>query len=200
MIFYFHGFSSGVKSHKAGVIKEYFNQFSIFVPGYTSHQPRNSITFLENYINEHLDANPAERIMLMGSSLGGYYAQYLATKIRAVAAVVLINPCLEPTVTLASQVGERVNNVTNMPFRFTQKDLEEFPQYDISLESLFCPTLVLLDEGDELIDYQVASDKYQGKGRVIVYPDGDHWFRHLDDALPEIKSFYNLYVQQKKLA
>jgi predicted esterase YcpF (UPF0227 family) len=197
MIIYFHGFSSSEKSHKANVIKEYFKAYEIYIPDYPSHQPRSSISYLENYIQSRAEDNPEQCIMLMGSSLGGFYAQYFASQNKTVVAAVLINPCLQPTITLASQVGEQVNSVTNKPFRFTKEDLQGFAQYDVPSNKVFYPTLLLLDEGDEFIDYRIASSKYRDKGRVIVYPGGDHWFRHLDEALPEIESFYKLHVKVK---
>ena len=195
MIFYFHGFSSGAKSHKASVIRKYFSQYEIFIPDYPSHQPRTSIEYLKEYIKQNTKGVNAKPVMLMGSSLGGYYAQFLATQYSFVSAVVLINPCLEPQVTLVSQIGEQINTVTNEPFHFTRGEFDEFSQYDVATAKIFRPTLVLLDEGDEIIDCRVASKRYENSGRVIVYPGGDHWFRHMDVALPVIESFYKLHVE-----
>lgn len=194
MIFYFHGFSSGANSQKATAIKNYLNQYSILVPDYPSHQAHQSIEFLQHYIQTHHVDQSQQKILLMGSSLGAYYAQYLAKQFQNVSAVVLINPCLQPQLTLASQIGEQVNSVTGETFRFTKEDYDGFSQLDVEQQELFNPTLVLLDEGDELIDYRVAADRYKGKGKVISYPGGDHWFRHLDQALPEIESFYREMV------
>ena len=194
MIFYLHGFSSGSKSHKAGIIKDYLSQYEIYVPDYKSHQPENAVTYLKQYIEEQVNDNGHNSVMLIGSSLGGYYAQYLATQYDFIVAVVLINPCLQPGITLMSQVGDQKNIVTGEVFCFTQWDLSAMDQIEVSDGSKCKPTLVLLDEGDELIDYRYAARKYGENGRVIVYPDGDHWFRHLDEALPEIESFYKLHI------
>lgn len=197
MIFYFHGFSSGANSQKANAIKSQLGAFSVFVPQYPSHQPSKAITYLEHFIKEKRENVSVDRIMLMGSSLGGFYAQYLAGIIENVCALVLINPCLEPEVTLASQVGEQVNTVTGETFYFGVDDLEDFSQFDVGPQNLFKPALVLLDEGDEIIDYRFAQQKYKGRGKVIVYPGGDHWFRHLNEAIPEIDLFYRSAVLGK---
>lgn len=198
MIFYFHGYSSGADSQKANAIRKYLNKFSIFIPEYPSHQPRESVATLQEYINSHLSKNVNQGIMLMGSSLGGYYAQYLATKVENVKALVLINPCLQPQITLESQIGHQVNSVTGESFEFTQADYDALSEHEVEQQNLFEPALVLLDEGDELIDYQVAEKRYRPKGRVIVYPGGDHWFRHLEEALPEIESYYLSMVLQAR--
>ena len=194
MIIYLHGFSSGAKSHKAGIFERYFKQYEIRIPEYRSHQPRQSISYLQDYIQEHVALSKSPGVMLIGSSLGGYYAQYLAAQYDFIFAVVLINPCLQPHITLASQIGEQLNCVTGKPFYFSREDYESLTQYDVQRDKLIKSTLVLLDQGDEIIDYRFAQEKYKGKGRVIVYPGGDHWFTHLDQALPEIEMFYKTNV------
>jgi len=193
---YLHGFSSGAKSHKAGIFERYFKQYEISIPEYHSHQPRQSISYLQDYIKEHVAQCKSPGVMLIGSSLGGYYAQYLATQYDFTIAVVLINPCLQPQITLASQIGEQLNCVTGKPFYFSQEDYESLAQYDVPRNKLEKSTLVLLDQGDEIIDYRFAQEKYKGKGRVILYPGGDHWFKHLDQALPEIEMFYKAHVRE----
>jgi len=199
MIIYLHGFSSGAQSNKAGVIKDYFSKYSVFVPDYVSHQPGNAINYLERYIEQKFINSEEQYVMLMGSSLGGFYVQYLASQYDFVSAAVLINPCLQPLVTLASQTGEQINSVTGKPFTFTEDDLKAMANYDVPASGLFNPTLVLLDEGDEFIDYRYALERYRDKGKVIVYPGGDHWFRHLDEAMPEIEQFYTLHVKRKPI-
>ena len=194
MIFYFHGFSSGASSNKANVIKKYLAKHSVFVPEYPSHQPHEAVIILRQFIKSRVDSKPHQKIMLMGSSLGGYYAQYLAKKLGNVNGLVLINPCLQPQITLKSQIGHQINCVTGTSFEFTQADFNALAEYDVEQQQLFEPTLVLLDEGDEIIDCRVAEKKYQHRGKVITYPGGDHWFRHLDEALPEIESFYQSVV------
>ena len=198
MIFYFHGFSSGAKSHKATVFKKSFTDFDLFVPDYSSHQPIESIRYLDNYIKQNISENQNQKIMLIGSSLGGYYAQYLASVIQEVVALVLINPALEPQKTLLAHVGRQINMVTQKSFDFTQQDYDALHLYDVPSAKVFTPALVLLDEADEIIDYQHAAQVYSAQvdngSQVISYPGGDHWFQHLEQAIPEIISFYRSTV------
>lgn len=53
------------------------------------------------------------------------------------------------------------------------------------------PTLVLLDEADEALDYRTAQAFYRDCGQVIVYPGGSHRFEHLPAALPEIRGLHD---------
>ena len=45
---------------------------------------------------------------------------------------------------------------------------------------------MLLDEGDELLDYREAEAFYRGCGKILVYPGGNHRFEHLPQAGDEI--------------
>ena len=137
------------------------------------------------------EINP-QKLVLMGSSLGAYYAQYLANQLTFVSGVVLINPALQPQLTLHPYIGRQVNQVTGQPFEFSQQHFEELRLFDVQVNAIRCPTLVLVDEDDELIDYQDALNRYGSHGRVIVYPGGSHRFDHLPDAIPEIREFCEL--------
>jgi hypothetical protein len=138
-----------------------------------------------------MTAHRAPFVMLVGSSLGGYYARYLATVIEAVNSVVLINPALNPGDTLDVCLGQNTNMVTGEPFELTPDDLRNLRTYDVPRAGVLKPTLVLLDAGDEVIDYRVAETFYQDRGQVIVYPGGSHRFEHLNEAAREITAFYH---------
>ncbi|WP_455202453.1 YqiA/YcfP family alpha/beta fold hydrolase [Kaarinaea lacus] len=190
MIIYLHGFSSAAASHKATVLREAFSQYNFLVPDYPSHQPSASISFLSDYIKEKTRELNDEPLMLMGSSLGGYYAQYLGVHPGVISKLVLINPALQPQITLQPYIGQQTNMVTGAAFIFSQQNYNELAQFEVSAEDIIAPTLVLLDEGDEIIDYRFAEELYKNSARVIVYPGGSHWFDHMDEAIPEIASFY----------
>jgi predicted esterase YcpF (UPF0227 family) len=192
MIIYLHGFSSGAASQKAVKLKRLLSPVPLMVPEYPSHRPRESIALLTQIITRQAAENSDGKIMLIGSSLGGYYAQYLASALPVVHGVVLINPALQPQLTLQGYTGQQTNMVTGKVFEFRQQDFEELSQFDMPAGAIRVPSLVLLDEGDEVIDYKYAAKRYNSLGRVIVYPGGSHWFDHLESAAPEILSFYQL--------
>jgi predicted esterase YcpF (UPF0227 family) len=193
MIIYLHGYSSAARSRKAQWLKDNISGIPVLVPDYASHQPERAVEQITNVISQNGDTP----LMLIGSSLGGYYAQYLGATLDAVNKVVLINPALQPQQTLTPVVGRQTNMVTGESFEFTRDDLEALGQYDVKADNVSVPTLVLLDEGDDIIDYAYAKQKYDSIGKVIVYPGGSHWFTHLDDALPEILDFYHCGVLSK---
>ena len=190
MIIYLHGFSSAAASRKAAFLKQELSQYNFLVPEYPSHQPKISIDFLTDYVKAKIRERNNEPLMLMGSSLGGYYAQYLGVHLDAVNKVVLLNPALQPRKTLKPYIGQQTNMVIGKSFIFTQQNFDELAQYKVSTKDVVAPTLVLLDEGDEVIEYRFAEAQYKDIGRVLIYPDGSHRFDHLEEAVQEIEVFY----------
>ena len=128
--------------------------------------------------------------MLIGSSLGGFYAQYLGVQLEEVTSAVLINPALQPQITLKPCIGRQINMLTGEAFIFRQQDCDELQRFEVPTDDITVPTLVLLDKGDEVIDYHFAEEQYKNIGRVITYPGGSHRFDHLEEAMPEIAAFY----------
>jgi len=191
MIVYLHGFSSGAASRKATQLKHALEPIDVLVPEYPSHQPRNAIATLVKFITHREAKNKKQKFLLIGSSLGGFYAQYLATRLEQVSGVVLINPALQPQLTLKPYIGQLSNQVTGESFKFSERDFLELAEFDIPATTVSVPTLVLLDKGDDVIDYQFAAHRYQDIGRVIAYPGGSHWFDHLEVAIPEIQKFHD---------
>ena len=170
MIIYLHGFSSAATSHKAILLQQQLSQYNFLVPEYPSHQPDTSIDLLSVYIKKKSGEHNNEQVMLIGSSLGGFYAQYLGVHLDVVTAAVLINPALQPQITLKPHIGQQTNMVTGETFIFRQQDFDELQRFEVPTNDITVPTLVLLDKGDEVIDYRFAEKRYKDISRVIVYP------------------------------
>ena len=126
--------------------------------------------------------------MFIGSSLGGFWAQYLAPEFDA--SLVLINPSLRPDETLARHVGRFRNTATGTETVLTLDNVRILKAYRVEPCDPRVPTLALLDERDEVLDYRIAATALRGCGKTIVYPGGSHRFDHLNEALPEIRALY----------
>ncbi len=186
MIIYLHGFNSSGNSAKGQFLKHHLPDIPVSTPTY-HHDPEIAVTILEQLIEETLQKNP--QLTLIGSSLGGFYAQYLAHRYRLKS--VLINPALMPLETLYDYLGKNTNFYTGETYVLTQAHLEALLTLDIPepcVESV--PTLLLLDKGDELLDYRLAVNRYQDCAEVIIFEGGDHQFQHLPEALAKIRAFY----------
>lgn len=144
--------------------------------------PEEAIAQLE----EILATKSEQQWLLMGSSLGGYFATYLAEKHQLKA--VLINPAIRPFDLLVDYVGQQENPYTKEVYQVTEEHMYQ-------LKSLFCERIsqkqymVMVQTGDEVLDYQQAVDKYQDC-QLIVQPDGNHSFVNYNDMLPTIMKFF----------
>ena len=102
-VLYLHGFLSSVQSLKAQQARAYCSEIglreNITIPQ-MSHGPAETIAQLHALIDEIDTGN----LVLMGSSLGGYYATYLSEFYQAPA--VLINPAVRPYELWESRLGE----------------------------------------------------------------------------------------------
>ncbi|MCB1762317.1 MAG: alpha/beta fold hydrolase [Gammaproteobacteria bacterium] len=192
MVIYLHGFSSGAASNKAATFRQALPEIPFLILDYPAHQPHAAVTFITHQITQAKSSYPDQALVLMGSSMGGFYARFLAAALDVVDRVVLINPALEPEKTLKSYIGLNRNMVTGEPFEFSQQDFDDMADYLIGPSSPTRPTLVLLDEGDEVIDYRVAAGIYEREGKVVCYPGGSHRFEHIEAALLEIRHFLGI--------
>lgn len=126
-------------------------------------------------------------VTLIGSSLGGHYASWLAERhdLRAI----LINPAIIPALDLGRFIGEHRNYHTGEAFTFTPADAE-----DLRAQCL-PPTperyWLLLETGDEVLDYRAASAHFAG-ARQTVLTGGDHSFVHFPDFISQIIEFADI--------
>ncbi|MGX2038874.1 YqiA/YcfP family alpha/beta fold hydrolase [Methylocaldum sp. MU1018] len=184
MIVYLHGFRSSPASAKARRLAERMAARGLADRFWCEQLPVGPRQAIER-IERALAQSPTVPT-LVGSSLGGYYATYLAEKhdLRAV----LINPAADAPRTLAAFVGPQTNLYTGETFEFTSEHIAE-------LDALAVPQLarperfwLLVETGDEVLDYRQAVQKYAG-ARQTVIEGGDHSFRHFPDFLDAIVDF-----------
>ncbi len=176
-LLYLHGFVSCGKGHKSTALAEHFGKENVFAPD-LPYAPDDAIAYLEDLLaSRHFD-------LLVGSSLGGFYATFLAEKYAHKA--VLLNPSTEPYETLAPYVGEQRRFCDGETFRFEAAYLQQLKQYVTTPET--GEYLVLLQSGDEVLDYRKAEAKYQSQ-RVIVEYGGNHRFENIEDYLSMIGNF-----------
>ncbi|RUM91827.1 MAG: hypothetical protein DSZ27_05555 [Thiomicrospira sp.] len=192
MILYLHGFLSSGNSHKGQWVKAHFNALGteVLTPTYPIDFPEHSVAFIESIIQEsilpHVESNPDQAWCIFGSSMGGFYGQYLAQKYQV--PLVMINPALDPVPLLEPYSGSHVNEATGESFKIDSPYLKALKSFyrapDTSIDSL-----VLLDEKDEVIPFKIAQQQYQNIGKVLVFKEGNHAFQHLEPAWSEMRSF-----------
>jgi predicted esterase YcpF (UPF0227 family) len=181
MVIYIHGFGGSGEGSKAKIFREYFGSINErFVAPSLSYVPELAIKTLEELI-ESYEGN----VSLIGSSLGGYYSLYLSQKYDT--KVVLINPAINPEVTLKRALGDAPNFYDESSFRWSEKHLMMLKNYrrDILDQSKI---LLLLQKGDELLDYREAV-KFLPHTNIKLEEGGSHSFDGIERYLEEIKTF-----------
>ena len=187
MIIYLHGFNSSGASAKGQFLSEHLDDITILTPSY-HYNPTRAIAMLCELIEESLRLD--KNLLLAGSSLGGFYTQYLARQYSL--KNVLINPALLPLTILEDYLGENVNYYTGERYTLNREHLAALEALDVPqpCESPI-PTLLLLDKGDEVFDYQVAVDRYRECAEICLFGGGDHAFQHLPDSLAAIRTLHD---------
>jgi predicted esterase YcpF (UPF0227 family) len=190
MFIYLHGFNSGATSAKATQLRILLAPIPVLAPTYPAHQVTEALRVLRAFIQDARRTHTQETsLVLVGSSLGGYYARYLAREMEA--RLLLINPSIRPYETLLRCVGHNHNDATGDDYELTRGEVQALGQLQATRCDPTVPTLLLLDEGDEVLDYREARDWYRDCGQTLVFPGGNHRFEHLKDAEPEIRRLHD---------
>lgn len=187
MIIYLHGFNSSGNSRTVKELRKHL-PFKILAPSYPSNDPDKAIQIIEEHIRGYCSSEDMENLMFIGSSMGGYFAQYLGRKYSA--KVVLINPALKLTDVLLKFIGINENFNTHDKYLLTEEDIQKFEKYNVSSYVHSFGTVVLLDEDDDVVDPNIAIEAYKDKAHIVVYPKGSHRFEHVEEASQEIINYY----------
>ena len=184
MIVYLHGFNSTPTSHKARMLKEYMDARGfghLFACPALPHLPADAVRAIEGEIAR---CNPAE-LTLVGSSLGGFYATHFAERTRCRA--VLIQPAVFPYAGLKAMLGPQQNLHTGERYELTREHLECWRA--LAVERVDPERyLLLLETGDELLDWREAARKYEG-ARMVIREGGDHTLASFPEHIPRILAF-----------
>ena len=183
MLIYLHGLNSSSQSHKADVLRERLEPTPVLAPSYPANRPDAAIAKLTDLFDELARERPP---IVVGSSMGGFYAQYLARRF-AFAHLFLINPALTPWDLLRAYEGQSQTTAYGETYVIDRDLVESTRKYGIGDPCDGVRTTLFLDRGDEVIDYRVAESRYRDCGRLMIFDGGDHGFQHLEEAIAVIR-------------
>ena len=188
-ILYIHGFLSSPASSKAQVTQSWLAQHHpniTFACPYLSSYPCQARETLLRTIDA-LQGN--EPIYAIGSSLGGYWATHLVEQ-GLVEKAVLVNPAVSPQTRFPEFVGQRLKSYyTDDEYTLTEKDLQDLIEYDSASIQHPEKYWVMLQRGDETLDYRLAVKKYHAC-KQLVEEGGSHTFDGYENWMPEILAFF----------
>ena len=183
MIIYIHGFGSSGLGGKASLFSECFSE-NIILPS-LSYVPTLAIDTLEQLIK--LLLSKKEQLSLIGSSLGGYYAMYLASKYHLKA--VLINPAITPYKTL-DKIGMATNYYDLTSFEVTQEHIDALKGFEVDVIENQNNFMVLLQKDDDVLDYKDAVNKLP-HAFLHIEEGGSHTFDGIERYFEKIEYFFN---------
>lgn len=184
-LLYIHGFNSSELSHKATVLGDAANQIGqpdAVISPRLSWRPALAIKQLEDIIEENI----SQGVTLIGSSLGGFYAAYLAEKYRIKA--ILVNPAVQAPVLLKNHLGPQTNPYTNEEYELTLDHMVELEKLTVTKPAAELYWL-MLQEGDEVLDYREALKGFPQVSRLTHEQGGDHRFIEFERFTEEILCF-----------
>jgi len=183
-LLYLHGFNSSPRAAKAAAIYEHVTNNRLLVELHTPwmpSQPRHAAAMLDELVGALSDP-----LALVGSSLGGFYAAWLAQRygLRAV----LINPSAFPFRSMQQYLGRNENPYSGERYELDQTDVYalaamDTPQFD---DPSRC--LLLTQTGDEVLDYRDALQKWPQCPHQVE-PGGNHQFEHFERWIPAVLDF-----------
>lgn len=186
MLIYIHGFKSSPLSYKAQLIKEYlarnFPNQKVLIPQVRPY-PEDAIQQLCRLIETHYH----ETIHLVSSSLGSYYATWLSNQYNL--KTTLINPVVKPNVFKNEYIGNHENPYTHEQFTLYLHHFQALLNYETKTLRNPKNFYVLLQKGDEVLDYQLAEKKFK-KTKLVIEDGGSHAFNEFDRYLKSICRFF----------
>ena len=189
-VLYLHGFRSSPLStkarHMAALMAERYPLVTWWCPQLPP-SPQAAAALIAQGTAEW----PTQTMAVMGSSLGGFYATWLAAQ-RGCRAV-LINPAVFPARDLAHHIGEQT------AWHNPEERFYFAPEFVDELRALACPDfqpgpdqlLAFIAKGDEVLDWREMRARYALAQQVLI-EGGDHALSDFDAHLPRALAFLGL--------
>ncbi|PKG40575.1 YqiA/YcfP family alpha/beta fold hydrolase [Psychromonas sp. Urea-02u-13] len=180
-----HGFHSSPASLKARQLATFLAKHHpeiIFVCPQLPCLPGEMWQLIASIFEQYKD----DEIAVVGSSLGGYLATQVAETYKA--KVILVNPAVTPYLLLKAYAGEQVHPYLETPYYINEDFMTQLKALDVKIINRPQNSWVLLQQGDEVLDYQQAITKYQGC-KITCEKEGDHSFIGFERFIPDIIKF-----------
>ena len=187
MIIYLHGFGSSGNAFKARLIKRLYPDIPIYSPD-LPFEPAKAIALLNTYIGQKIRK---DRCLLIGSSLGGFYALHLNAVFNVPA--ILLNPTVQPIKDLKKRIETEKDFNHNLHEGWKNEYRKQMSTLNHKPEEIQNSNVsVYLNRDDEILDYKIAQQYFEKVGcKLIMSNTGGHVFLNFTKILPEIIDYYH---------
>ena len=188
-LLYLHGFRSSPQSTKSRRMAQWVRQHRPdlhWACPALPPSPREAIALIDRAVRGW----PAAGMAVMGSSLGGYYARFVAE--RSGCRAVLLNPAVVPARDLAPYVGALpMYHDPTQTFEFRAGYLDELRALEVPEMGHPERAFALIAKGDEVLNWREMVAACAGMS-IRLIEGSDHGLSDFDDHLPHILRFLNL--------
>lgn len=188
-IVYLHGFRSSPQSFKSRAMLAHLRSLGRadeFICPQLPASPRLAIQQIRALL---ASLRSTGEVTLIGSSLGGYYATYLAEALSLKA--ILINPAVKPPHDLEKYVGVSTAFHSDEPFEFKAEYIDELRALAVPAISQPQRYLLLAATGDEVLDWRDMVAHYAGAQQIVVQ-GSDHGMADFVAYFQQIMAFCDM--------
>jgi predicted esterase YcpF (UPF0227 family) len=188
-LLYLHGFRSSPQSAKARQMAAYVAQHHPGVTFWCPQLPPSPRAAME-LVARGIAQWPAAAMGVVGSSLGGFYASWVAQHKGCPS--VLLNPAVHPARDLERYIGEQTAwHDPAERFFFAPEYIGELRALDTTDRPPAGPELAIIAQGDEVLDWREMVARYP-HAQQVVQEGGEHALANFSDYLPHVATFLAL--------
>ena len=188
-LLYLHGFRSSPQSAKARLVGAWLAANRPDVVFHCPQLPPSPAEAVRGVL-AHTSGWPRETMVVVGSSLGGFYATAVAERLGCRAA--LLNPAVNPARDLAKYIGETTAWHSDERFWFRDEFIGELRALDPGVLTRPERYFAVIAKGDEVLDWREMAARHAGC-RIKLLEGGDHALSDFEAHLPDVVMFLGLY-------
>ena len=188
-LLYLHGFRSSPQSAKARMVADYVArhhpQVQLWCPQLPP-SPRAAMALVAGGIADW----PHQRMAVIGSSLGGFYASWVAQQTGC--PLVVLNPAVHPARDLARHIGDQTAwHDPTEHFYFDPCFIDELRALEVGMQNTAGAQLAIVAQGDEVLDWREMVARYP-HAQLRLLEGGDHALSDFEAHLDGVVRFLNL--------
>ncbi|WP_353193093.1 YqiA/YcfP family alpha/beta fold hydrolase [Pandoraea pnomenusa] len=190
MILYLHGFRSSPRSFKAQLMAARMHRLGLGHDWACPQLPPSPLAAVVD-AQRLLTGVSADELTIVGSSLGGYYATYLAEKLGCRA--VLLNPATRPYDDLGKWLGEQPTWHGGGTILVEPRHLDELRMIDVAQITRPERYYLVAATGDQTLDYRDMVAKYPG-AKLTLIEGSDHGISDFGNYMNDVLRFAGIDV------